>query len=99
MTKISLILIVAAGIFILPILLAIWLWYFHDRHIEYLREELLDIPQRINENNRGRGIVISIQELQIKVAQKPIETELKRKESKRQLFLDRAHLISLFKLK
>jgi|SRR3989344_840070 len=84
---------------LLPILLSIWLWYFHDRHIARLREELLDIPKKINKNNHGRGITINTQEMQIKAAQKPIEAELKRMGSRRQLFLERAYLISLFKIK
>ncbi|MDO8591247.1 MAG: hypothetical protein Q7R65_04730 [bacterium] len=96
--EILLILIIAA-VFLLPLLLASWLWYFHDRYIKKLREELLDIPEKINENNRARGVTTEIQERQIKAAQRPLETELRRRESSRQLFLDRAHFLSLFKLK
>ncbi|HWB34129.1 MAG TPA: hypothetical protein VG753_02330 [Candidatus Paceibacterota bacterium] len=82
-----------------PIILAFWLWFFHDRHINRLNEELHAIPDRINVGNFGRGVTTSVQELQIKSAQKPVEAELQKRESKRRLFLDRAHLISIFKLK
>ena len=94
-----LIIITVILIFILPILLTLWLWYFHDRHIKKIHEEILDIPGIINEQSRGRGITTAIADLQIKSAQKPLETKLKRREYKRQLFIDRAHFLSLFKIK
>jgi len=90
---------VVIGVFLLPVSLTVWLWYFHDRHIKPLREELLNIPAKINENNRGRGVTTDTQEMQIRAAQRPLEVELRMRESRRQLFLDRAHLLSLFRLK
>ena|SRR3989338_3671138 len=94
-----LVVLVVIGVFLLPVSLAVWLWYFHDRHIKPLREEILNIPAKINEGNGGRGVTTSTQEMQIRAAQRPIEVELRMRESRRQLFLDRAHLLSLFRLK
>ena len=81
----------------LPFLLAFWLWYFHDRHITRLRNELLSIPERINEEFRGCGATRAGIEPHINAATRPIEVELSRRESRRQLFLERAKLISIFK--
>ena len=81
----------------LPFLLAFWLWYFHDRHITRLRNELLSIPERINEESRGRGATRAGIEPHINAARRPIGVELNRRESRRRLFLDRAKFIPLFK--
>ena len=83
----------------LPILLTLWLWFFHDRHIKRLREDLIDMPNRIQESFRGRGATLNGIEPHIRAAKRPIETELKKRESARELFLERARFISLFKIK
>ena len=81
----------------LPFLLAFWLWYFHDRHISRLREELLSIPERINKEFEGRGVTPAGVEPHLNAAKRPIEVELNRREGRRQLFLGRAKFISFFK--
>lgn len=84
-------------VFLLPLLLALWLWYFHDRHISQLCEELLSIPERINKEFEGRGATRAGVEPHLNAAKRSIEVELNRREGRRQLFLDRAKFISLFK--
>jgi len=81
----------------IKLLLVVWLWFVHDRPIRAIHEELLNVPKKVNEDSRGRGITRSVAELQIKSLEKPLEIELKRKELKRKQFLDRTHLI--FKVK
>ena len=83
--------------FLLKVILFFLLWFKHDRPIKSIHNELLDIPSKINESNRGRGVVTSSQEMQIKAAQGPLEIELKKRQLNRQLFLDRIHLISFLK--
>ena len=85
--------------FLLQLAMFIWLWCKHDLPIKRIHEQLLDIPTEINESNRGRGVTTSVQEKQIEIKERPLKIELKRREFRRQLFLDRAHLISLLKIK
>lgn len=87
------------GLFGLPILLAIWLWYFHDQHIKRLQDEITDIPSKIRKQFEGRGVTEAGISPHIKGALRPLELELEKRKNARQLFLDRAHLISLFKIR
>lgn len=94
-----LIILLVICIFGIPIILAIWLWYFHDRHLKILRDEIFDTPSKINEHFRGRGATAARIQPHLNAALRPLEVELKKRESARQLFLDRAHFISLFKIR
>ena len=75
------------------------LWLIHDRPLIATRSRIHDIPGEINESNRGRGILHAEQERQINIAQRPLKAELELREYKRQIFLERARLISLIRLK
>lgn len=85
--------------FIIQFLVVVWLWFFHDRHIKRINEELLNVPSKINEAYKGRGATRDGIKPFIKAEERRLEVELQKRELRRSLFLDRAHLISLFKIK
>ncbi len=93
-------LIKVVGLWILiQCILLIWLWLIHDLPLIRIRERLHKIPIEINEQNRGRGILRDEQERQIAIQQRPLKAELELREYKRNIFLDRLHLISVIKPK
>lgn len=85
--------------FIIQFFIVFWLWFFHDRPIKHIHEELLNVPRKINETYKGRGATRDGIEPFIRAEEKRFEIKLKKRELGRKLFLDRAHLISLFKIK
>ncbi len=84
--------------FIIRSILIFWLWFFHDRHIKNTNDKLLDVPRKINEDFKGRGATRAGIEPFIKAEERRLEIELKKRELKRKIFLDRAHLILLLKI-
>lgn len=91
--------ILLAALIAIPLVLAGWLWFFHDRHIKRLEIELIDLPEKINKQFEGRGATVRGIEPHLNAAKKLIESEIGKRKLARQLFLDRANLISLFRLK
>ncbi len=85
--------------FLIQAFLVLWLWYFHDRHIKRIHNELLDIPQKIDNECKGRGVTRAGIEPLIKSQERPLRVELEKREFNRKIFLERVHLIFVFKLK
>ena len=85
--------------FMIQVSIVFWLWFFHDRHIRCIHEELLDVPAKITEDCRGRGVTRGGIEPLIRAEERPLGIDLKKRELRRKIFLDCAHLISLFKIK
>ena len=48
-----------------------WLWVIHDKPVISIKTRIHDIPGKINEGNRGRGISRDEQERQINIVLNP----------------------------
>ncbi len=76
-----------------------WLWYFYDRQIRNIHNKLINIPEKINEEFRGRGATSAGIAPHIVSRERPLKIHLKKLQFDRGLFLERVQLIFSIKRK
>jgi len=85
--------------FLFQLGLIFWIWFIHDLPCIKIRKRLHEIPMKINEQMRGRGLTKDEYDRQVASIQRPLKAELELREYNRKICLDRLHLISIIKFK